>query len=278
MRGNVIDWFKNTIESRTNSPDTPIIVIMQRLHEEDLAGWLLGGGNGEEWEHVCLPAIGADDAPLWPEKHSLAALKRMQAAKPYEFAGQYQQRPAPLGGGIFKDDWWRYFRMDALPPVKRIVQSWDTAFKKKMTNDFSVCTTWAECEDGFYLLDVWKQRVEFPELKRMLVSLHAKYNPHAVLVEDKASGQSLIQEIQRDTRIPIIPIKVDADKVARANAVTPLIQSGRVKLALGAPWLADFIASHSGFPNAAHDDDVDSLTQGLAYLSHGSGKHQFGWA
>lgn len=275
MRENVIDWFKNTIESRTNGPETPIIVIMQRLHEADLAGWLLGGGNGEEWEHLCIPAIGADDMALWPEKHDRAELERMSKSKPYEFAGQYMQRPAPLGGGIFKIDWWRYYGPAGLPPVQRIVQSWDTAFKTKTTNDFSVCTTWAECENGYYLLDVWKQRVEFPELKRVVTSLAAKFKPSAVLVEDKASGQSLIQEMQRETKLPLLPIKVDVDKATRAFAVTPLIQAGRVFLPEGAPWVADYIASHAAFPNAAHDDDVDSTTQALNYLSHGGGGHKF---
>ena len=287
MRENVIEWFKNTLESRRNSPETPIIVIMQRLHEEDLAGWLLGGGNGEQWEHLCIPALNdppvslwPEDAPepLWPETHTLDDLRRMEKSKPYEFAGQYMQRPAPLGGGIFKIEWWRYYSGNALPPVQRIVQSWDTAFKTKTANDYSVCTTWAECENGYYLLDVWKNRVEFPELKRMVVALAAKYRPHAVIVEDKASGQSLIQELQRDTKLPIIPVKVDVDKQTRAFAVTPLIQSGRVRLPDDAPWLADYIASHAAFPNAAHDDDVDSTTQALGYLSHGDGGHKFAFA
>lgn len=288
MRQNVIEWFKNTLESRRNSPETPIIVIMQRLHEEDLAGWLLGGGNGEDWEHLCIPALNDPPVPLWPadapialwpETHPEADLRRMMASKPYEFAGQYMQRPSPLGGGIFKTDWWRYYPMAALPTVKRIVQSWDTAFKTKTANDYSVCTTWADTDQGYYLLDVWKQKVEFPDLKRMVVSLHASYGAHAVLVEDKASGQSLVQELQRDTMIPLIPIQKGAgdDKISLAFAVTPLIQSGRVYLPEGAPWLADYVASHAAFPNAAHDDDVDSTTQALKYLSHGAGGHQFSW-
>lgn len=279
IRQNVIDWFKNTLESRTNTPDTPIIVIMQRLHEEDLAGWLLNGGNGETWEHLCIPAIGDDDQALWPAKHSRDDLERMSKAKPYEFAGQYMQRPAPLGGGIFKTEWWRYYRPFGLPEVRRIVQSWDTAFKTKTQNDYSACTTWAECDNGYYLLDVWKQKVEFPDLKRMVVSLHEKFRPNAVLIEDKASGQSLIQELQRETRIPLIPVAKGAgdDKISLAYAVTPLIQSGRVFLPEGADWLADYTSSHASFPNGAHDDDVDSTTQALKYMGIGDGRHQFAW-
>lgn len=294
-RENVVEWYKNTLESRVNDPaNTPIIVIMQRLHEEDLAGWLLGGGSGEVWEHLCIPAekpappkegkpphpglaVWPPDAPdaLWPEKYTLENLHRMAASKPYEYAGQYGQSPAPLGGGIFKTDWWQFYQPAAIPTIKRIVQSWDTAFKTKTANDYSVCTTWAETERGYFLLDVWKQKVEFPELKRMVVSKAAQQwankKATAILVEDKASGQSLIQEIQRDTLLPIIPVKVDTDKISRAFAVTPLIQSGRVFLPEGADWAADYVASHAGFPNAAHDDDVDSTTQALTYMSKGSG-------
>lgn len=185
----------------------------------------------------------------------------------YASAGQLQQRPSPPGGGIFKTSWWQYYRDGGLPPVKRIVHSWDTAFKTGSDNDFSVRTIWAETDRGFYLLDLWKEKVEFPDLKRMVSSFKAEHHPQTILVEDKASGQSLIQELQRDTVLPIIPVKVDKDKVARAFAVTPLIEAGRVFLPEGAPWLADFVASLAAFPNAAHDDDVDSTTQALAYLS-----------
>jgi predicted phage terminase large subunit-like protein len=270
MRKNVIDWFGNTLESRTNSPDTPIILIMQRLHESDLSGFLLAGGNGEAWEHLCVPAVNNADEALWDIKHTREELRRMEQANPYVFAGQYMQRPSPLGGGIFKTDWWQYYR--ELPPAKRIIQSWDTAFQAKTGSDYSVCSTWAECERGYYLIDIFKQRVEFPELKRAALNLYQKHKPHGVLVEDKASGQSLIQELRRETNIPIVPIKVDSDKVSRAYAVTPLIESGRVFLPETAPWLLDFINSMATFPNAAHDDDVDSTTQALNYLARGGGK------
>lgn len=277
VRGHVIDWFRNTLESRVNSPETPIIVIMQRLHEQDLAGWLLGGGNGEAWEHLSIPAISKDGRALWPAMHDVDALRRMEQSKPYEFAGQYLQRPAPIGGGIFRTGWWRYYDPAALPQVRRIVQSWDTAFKTNAQNDYSVCTSWAECVDGnVYALDRWKAKVEYPELKRMAISLAARHRPHAILVEDKASGQSLIQELRRDSHgLSIVPIKVDTDKIARAFAVTPLIESGRVLLPEGADWVADYVMTMGTFPNGAHDDDVDSTTQALGYLARGGGAMGF---
>lgn len=270
MRKNVLDWFSNTLESRTNSPETPIILIMQRLHENDLAGFLLGGGNGEKWTHVNIPAIDEDNQPLWKFKHDLVDLKRLESANPYNFAGQYMQRPAPLGGGIFKTEWWRYY--NAVPKIRRTIQSWDTAFKAKGTADYSVCTTWADCEDGYYLLDSFKQRMEFPELKRAALNLFEKYKPNGVLVEDKASGQSLVQELRRETNLPIVPIQIDSDKVSRAYAITPLIESGRVFLPETAHWLLDYVHSLATFPNGAHDDDVDSTTQALNYFARGGGK------
>ena len=105
MRGNVIDWFSTTMESRKNSPDTPIIIIKQRLHENDLSGFLLAGGNGEHWEHLNIPAIGQDENSFWPEQFPFDDLRRMEASNAYRFAGQYMQNPAPIGGGIFKDEW-----------------------------------------------------------------------------------------------------------------------------------------------------------------------------
>lgn len=125
IRQGVLDWFQNTLESRKNAPHTPIILIMQRLHEKDLAGWLLDGGNGEKWEHVCLPAEQEDGTALWPEKHTWDDLQRMKAAAPYTYAGQYGQRPAPPEGNIFKPD--AIEVVDAVPAGTRFVRGWDFA-------------------------------------------------------------------------------------------------------------------------------------------------------
>jgi len=281
----VNDWWDNTMSTRLNDPKTGAYVgVMQRLHEDDLVGHILA--KGEPWTVLCLPARYEEDHPhvyagdprkvrgelLWPARVGETELRSLEASLgSYGTAGQLQQRPAPAGGGIFKSTWWRYYRPEALPKPRRIVQSWDTGFKAKTDNDPSVCTTWAECDDGYYLIDVWRERVEFPELKRQVVALAAKEfggrTADAILVEDKASGQSLIQEIRRDTRLAIIPIPVDTDKIARAHAVTPVIESGRTFLPEGAMWLADFTGETSQFPASAHDDQVDSMTQALAYMS-----------
>ncbi|MEG2268900.1 MAG: terminase, partial [Acinetobacter sp.] len=126
IREGVIEWFQNTLESRTNSPETPIIVIMQRLHEEDLAGWLLDGGNGEDWEHLCLSAIQDDGSALWPEKHDIERLRIMEEMSPYVFSGQYLQRPSPPAGGFFKPD--KIKIVDALPTdLIKECRAWDLA-------------------------------------------------------------------------------------------------------------------------------------------------------
>lgn len=273
MRAKINDNFLGTISSRLNRPEeTPIILIMQRLHEEDLSGFLINGGSGEEWTELILPALNEQTgAALWPRKHSIERLLKMQSSNPYHFAGQYQQRPAPLEGGIVKIAWWQYYKPDALPVFRRIVQSFDTAFKTKEMNDYSVCTTWGETDTGYYLLDIWQAKVEAPDLKRMAISLYNKWQPQAVLIEDKASGQGLIQELRRDTRMPVIPIPKGKgqDKVELVSLVAPMIESGRVFLPEGHPAIAAFVLSFAQFPNAVHDDDVDSTTQALLWFSQG---------
>lgn len=259
------------------------LLIMQRLHEDDPTGYLLKADLG--FEHLVLPAeyephrkcstsIGFADPrteegqALWPEafsKDDLQSQKKKLGS--YGYAGQFQQRPTPVDGGIFKREWWNYHKVE---PAKflRIVQSWDTAFKKGQDNDNSVCSTWGVTESMWYLLDVWKGKLEFPELKRQAIALAAKWKPNTILMEDAASGQSLIQELRRETVLPIIAVRVDRDKIARAYAVTPLIESGRVSLPEESQWLADFLNELTVFPNGAHDDQVDSITQALDYLIH----------
>lgn len=258
------------------------LLIMQRLHENDPTGYLLSQELG--YEHLRLPAefepekrcvtsIGFSDPRtvegelLWPEAFgpdAISGAKLIQGT--YGYAGQYQQNPAPADGGILKRQWWKYYKV--APEIQRIVQCWDTAFKAGQENDNSVCTTWGVGKIGYYLLDCWAGKLEFPELKRQAVALAAKWTPEVILIEDAASGQSLIQELQRESRLTIKPFKPDRDKIARAHAVSPVIEAGRVFLPEDAEWLADYLEELSLFPNAAHDDRVDSTTSALDYLIH----------
>jgi predicted phage terminase large subunit-like protein len=167
--------------------------------------------------------------------------------------------------GIIKNDWWNYYLEHELNTLRvfKVVQSWDTAFKKNEENDYSVCTTWKVAQNGYYLLDMWKGRVEFPELKRKVIELNDVYKPNEILVEDKASGQSLIQELQRETRLPILKVQATSDKVARVHSITPLVEAGKVYLPKDKYWVKEFVNECEDFPNGEYDDAVDTLSQFL---------------
>ena len=160
-------------------PGGAIIIIQTRWHENDLAGWLLRDHASENWDVLRLPAIAEQDEgfrkegeALWPEKFPLPELERIRTAMGGRaWASLYQQRPAAAEGAIFKRDWWQFFSPPLPVKFDQIVQSWDTAFKIGTENDFSVSTTWGVASDGYYLLHLWRRRVEFPELKRVLASL-----------------------------------------------------------------------------------------------------------
>jgi predicted phage terminase large subunit-like protein len=266
------DWYTSVAYTRLQ-PGAATVIIQTRWHQDDLAGWLLREHADEGWEVISLPAIAEIDEhfrrvgeALWPEQFPVEALQQIRTAIGEQaWARLYQQQPAAAEGVIFKREWWRLY-LEPPQLFKRIVQSWDTGFKAGAENDYSVCTTWGVADNGYYLLWLWRGRVEFPELKRKLKSLAEQYNPNAILIEDKASGQSLIQELRSETSLPIRAVRADSDKVTRAHAVTPLIEAGRVFLPEDAAWLADYLEELSAFPNGLHDDAVDSTTQALNYL------------
>lgn len=171
---------------------------------------------------------------------------------------------------IIKREWWIFYdRVELHTKINLgIYQSWDTAFKTNEENDYTVCTTWQITEDGYYLLDLWRGRVEFPELKRKVIDKGNQFRITEILIEDHASGQSLIQELKRNTRLPIKPIKKDKDKMSYVYAVTPLIESGKVRLPIGSSDnnnIEDFINECEDFPSGEFDDIVDSMTQFLNY-------------
>ena len=280
MRESALDWFDQTFSSRLDDKKNGVmVVVMQRLHERDLTGHLLAKGG---WEHLCLPAEAerrtvidfgavkltrrpgallhaAREGPL-----EIARAKRELGA--YAYAAQYQQRPAPLRGGIVDLAWFKRYGAAPAAPL-RIVQSWDTAFKGGALNDPSVCGTWAETETGFYLLHVARRRLEYPALKRAAMSLAALWSPDAILIEDKASGQSLIQDLRSQTRLPVIALRPEADKLTRMSTASPAIEAGRVFLPETADWLDDYEAEMAIFPNGAHDDQVDMTSQFLRWAT-----------
>ncbi|MBU8921374.1 MAG: phage terminase large subunit [Bacteroidales bacterium] len=273
IRNKVWDWYTTVFRTRAE-PDAAIIIVMTRWHMDDLVGRLLKQARedpaSDQWTVLHFPAI-KDGKALWPERYPLEELEKIRSSiGGRAFESLYQGNPTIAEGQIIKRDWWQYYK--ERPEFIRIIHSWDTAFKDKQQNDYSVCTVWGETQTGYYLLDVWRGKVEFPELKRTVIALFERDKPTAVIVEDKASGQSLIQELERETKIPVLPVKVDSNKVARANAVTPTIEAGRVFIPKSAPWQFDYIEELSAFPNAEHDDQVDSTTQALSFMRGIQGK------
>ena len=272
-------WFDQGFSTRLDDKENGVIVVvMQRLHANDLSGHLLAKGG---WEHLCIPAVAETKTIidfgriqvtrepgdiLHPARESTDAIERQKVAMgSYAFAGQYQQRPAPAEGGIFKAGWFkRYDRKQ--DDYAQIVQSWDTAIKAGQLNDPSVCTTWGVRKDGYDLLQVLVKRLEYPDLKRTVVKQAEDFGPDAILIEDKASGQQLLQDLKRDTTLPLIGILPKQDKITRASGVSALVEAGKVALPTQAAWLTDYEMELMTFPNASNDDQVDSTTQFLDWI------------
>jgi len=294
-RDSIITWWTQAASNRLNDLRTGgRCIIMQRLHEEDLTGYVLKY-EPEDWERLIIrqeyepnvdkTSLGWSDprnvegSLFFPERfpNDVIAIEKRRLGS-YGYAGQHQQRPSASEGGLFKRADWSYYK--PLEPkelgITQIIQGWDTAFKTGEENDYSACITLGVSQNRYYILDLWVQKVEYPELKRTVVNQFEKWKPSLVLIEDKASGQSLIQELRRDTRIAIHPYKVDRDKIARANSVTPIHEAKLCYLPENTPWVSDFIESLSAFPTAPHDDDVDAFVMTLNYASRGgSGLLQF---
>ena len=267
MRQGVLDWFQNTLESRKNSPQTPIILIMQRLHEEDLAGWLIEDGNGEKWEHVCLPAIQADGTALWPEKHDIETLRRMERAAPYVFAGQYQQRPAPAEGGIIKPD--NLQIVDAVPVDSiKWVRGWDLA--STVDGDYTAGAKLGRMPDGRYIIaDMVRLRCGPDERDAALKNTAARDGRGIKISIPQDPGQAGKTQVLYLTRSlaghRVISSPESGDKITRAEPLAAQINVGNV-LMLRGPWNDELINEMRMFPNGKNDDQVDSLSRAFSEL------------
>lgn len=279
-------WFDHTLFSRLNSKkDGCIIVVMQRLHQDDLVGHVLEQGG---WEVLSFPAIAEQDElhtidtpvgrfkfsrkegeALHPERESLEVLATIRkSTTEYTFTSQYQQNPAPQGGAMVKKEWLKFYVPEERPArFERIIQSWDTANKAGELNDYSVCTTWGEKDKHFFLLDVFRRKMEYPELKRSVREQAQLREASIILVEDKVSGTQLIQEL-KDGGVPGITAynPQACEKIMRFHAQTDAFENGRVLLPKEAHWLHDYIHEITTFPGSKHDDQVDSTAQALAWL------------
>lgn len=271
IRQGVISWFQNTIESRPNDPErTPIILIMQRLHEKDLAGWLLEGGNGEEWEHLCLSAWQDDGTPLWPAKHDAAALERMEKASPYNFAGQYRQKPAPPEGNIFRPDMIEV--VDALPAgAIQWVRGWDFADSTK--GDFTAGGKLGKLADGRFII-AGMEREKYTTDKRdaLLKNTTTKDGKTVRVSLPQDPGQAGKGQVLYLTRMlagyNVCSSPESGDKVDRADPFASQVNVGNVLMLRGA-WNEALTEEMKLFPNGAYDDQVDALSRAFATLMGG---------
>jgi predicted phage terminase large subunit-like protein len=275
-------WFDHTLYSRLNDErQGVIIIIMQRLHQDDLVGHVL---EQEEWDHIRLPAIAEEGEEhiirspyrtwtarrktgeaLHPEREPLPVLEHLRRTLgEYNFAGQYQQSPAPLGGGMVKFEWLRGYEPGTEPAKFDIIfQSWDTANKSTELSDFSVCTTWGRNNKKLYLLHVLRKRVDYPELKRMVWQQSARFQPRNILIEDKASGTQLFQELIRDGVYGVTRYEPTMDKIMRMHSVTSTFENGFIYVPTEAEWLDAYLRELMEFPACKHDDQCDSTSQAL---------------
>lgn len=285
QRQAVNNWFDHTLYSRLNDKKRGrIILIMQRLHEDDLAGHV---SAMEPWTVVRFPAIAEEDEvhefstpygvgrferrageALHPEREPLEVLNQIRAnIGEYNFASQYQQVPFPLGGGLVKTAWFKTYAPEDLPgKFEQFLQSWDTANKPKELCDFSVCTTWGIKEKRIYLLHVFRKQLGYPELKRATREQAEAFGPKTILIEDKGSGTQLIQELVADGMYMIKKYQPTMDKTTRMNTVTTTIENGFVYLPDAAAWLAEYLHELASFPKGQYDDQVDSTSQALDWL------------
>ena len=282
-RNSLNQWFANTLISRLDDKKTgAIIVVMQRVHMNDLCGFLTEGSD--EWTVLSLPAIAEVEAQipigdnefyhrqigdvLHPAHEPLQVLERLRQSQGSDvFQAQYQQAPVPPGGAMIKRAWLRYYEKHELPERTyrvKIVQSWDTAAKDGAMNDFSVCTTWLVTKDDYYLLDLTRGRYEYPRLRDTAIALAQRYKPDIVLIEDASTGSALAQDLKPVLRQPVRLVPIDRDKKGRMYVQAAKFEAGRVHLPKGASFLPELETELLTFPQSKHDDQVDSICQALA--------------
>ncbi len=267
-RNAVNERYNSTIRSRVNDRETPIIVIMQRLHEEDLSGFLLNGGSGEKWDHLCLPALDEENNPLWKEKHNFEELEQIRQANRYNFAGQYMQIPSPAEGGEWRKDWFRIVDKNEVP-IESL--KWelivDGAYTKDTKNDPSGFQIGAKWNNDYVIWSSIDKYLEMPDLVKFLPNHISScgVNVSLSLVEPKASGKSLVQIVRQSTKVNIAEIKtsfVNSSKIENARACSHFIEGGRVILVRGA-WNEAFLHQIAIFPNGKHDEHIDLTCYGI---------------
>jgi predicted phage terminase large subunit-like protein len=284
IRSSTNRWFHNTLSSRLNDQRFGwILCVMQRLHTDDMAAQMIAAG----WDVLILPAIANEDeeipfttalgSDVWrrregevlsPERQPLSVLLEERGRIPeLTFSAQYQQRPFPAEGNIIKRDWISYYEPYERPdPWQMIVQSWDTAMTDGKLSDYSVCTTWGIADDRIWLIDVYRGQLDYPALRQEAIRQAFRYKPNHILVEAKVSGIGLVPDLHQAGVYAAVAVQPKDSKAVRLFKVSALFQNGIVRFPTAAPWLDALHSELLAFPSVAHDDQVDSVTQALAWF------------
>ena len=277
----VFEWYSSGPRQRLQ-PGGSIVVVMTRWGKRDLTGQVLKAEaqrGGEEWEVIEFPAILPSGNPLWPEFWSIDELNSLREELPNQkWQAQYQQSPTSESSAIVKREWWKVWEKDDPPYCTFTLMAWDTAFEKNNRADYSACTIWGvfnqvdetgKDQVNLILLEAMRDRVEFPELKKMVIESYREWEPDSVIIEKKASGAPLIYEL-RAMGIPVqefTPVRGN-DKITRLNAVSDLFASGRI-WAPSRQWAEEVIDEVASFPSGEHDDYVDTVSLALMRFRKG---------
>lgn len=278
IRRRLKDWYTSTAYTRL-MPNGAIVLIQTRWHDDDLAGWLLSEHKHENWEIIDIPAINEQGKALWPESYPLPELEKIKRTiGDRDWSALYQQKPVTEGGNILKENYWRVWPDDMKPPLcDHIFYSWDTAYSTEdyKNTSYSAHTKWGifwneqDQRHCIMLLGRWADRVDYPDLRAKAIECQKKDKPDAQLIEKKASGQSLIQDLRR-TKARVRTYQPDRDKISRAYAVQAMLQSGQAYIP-NKKWAFDLIKLLAKFPSGAPpcSDYTDTVTQALLYLRNG---------
>jgi predicted phage terminase large subunit-like protein len=277
----VYEWYSSGPRQRLQ-PGGAIVIVMTRWGKRDLTGQVIKASaqrGGDQWDVVEFPAILPSGSPLWPEFWSLKELVALKEELPNpKWQAQYQQDPTSESSAIVKREWWQIWEEDSPPSVSMIIQAWDTAFEKNTRADYSACTTWGVFDhpdnNGVYqanliLLNAFRDRLEFPELKKRVLEQYKEWNPDGLMIEKKASGAPLIYEL-RSMGVPVqefTPTRGN-DKITRLNAVADLFASGRIWIP-NTNWAEEVVDEVASFPAGEHDDYVDSVSLALMRFRQG---------
>ncbi len=274
-RNECIEYYTDKLETRRRTMTTPTILIMQRLHQEDLSGYVKDK-YADDWDFVTIEAFDEEnEISFWPERYTVDSLKKLKEKNPFLYTSQYQQSPIAKGGNVIQSEWFEYYpTWEDIKPDK-LFMTGDTAQKKKEHNDYTVFCWWFVYQNNLHLLHMFRKKMESPELRKTAVVIWDKWKhgmngkyPNRMWIEDKVSGTGLIQDLKRDTAIPVFGVPAVKDKLTRVEDVLPYIEGGRVKLLKDEnykdnPIILSECESFARDLSHAHDDIIDNICMAI---------------